>query len=257
MDVRTEAALAAFIPSIVFMGIVYSRDRYEREPKRLILKLYVMSILACAVAIGLESAFRVNLSGGVATIIFSAIGVGIIEEGAIFGIVILGLRRSRQLNEMVDGMVYASAVALGFAAIETFLYILTAFNIALAHHLTPAHASSLALTQVAPERAILGNLGHMAWSGLIGYAYARRRLKLGGRIQLLAAYLAAALLHAVYDGSLSLNAPTLAYASFAFSLGLYVHLFRQALAASPFRRQQLRSVPPAPPVGAGNVIHRP
>ena len=114
------------------------------------------------------------------TIVISAIGVGLIEEGAIFGVVVLATRRSRQLNEPVDGMVYASTVALGFAAIETFLYILRAFDIGVAYHLTPADVASIALTQVAPERAILGNLGHMAWSGIIGYAYARRRLKLGG-----------------------------------------------------------------------------
>jgi RsiW-degrading membrane proteinase PrsW (M82 family) len=248
VDFRTEAALAAFIPSVVFLGIVYTRDRYEREPKLLIARLYVMSVLACAVAIVLESALRIDLTGSVVTVVISAIGVGLIEEGAIFGVVVLATRRSRQLNEPVDGMVYASTVALGFAAIETFLYILRAFDIGVAYHLTPAHAASIALTQVAPERAILGNLGHMAWSGIIGYAYARRRLKLGGRFQLLCAYLAAASLHAVYDGTLSLNAPTLAYTSLAFSLVVYVHLFRHSLAASPFRRQQLRTTPLPPPL---------
>jgi hypothetical protein len=144
-------------------------------------------------------------------------------------------------------MIYASAVALGFAAIET-MYILREFNVELAYHLTPTHAASIALTQVASERALTGNLGHMAWAGIIGYSYARRRLRSGSRIQLLGAYLLAALLHALYDGLLSFNAPALAYASLVFSVVLYIHLFRHALAASPFRRQQLRSVPLPPPL---------
>jgi protease PrsW len=248
VDFRVEAVLAAFIPSVLFLGLVYSRDRYEREPKRLIAQLYFMSIIAIAFAIVLETICDVDLTGRVVTIVLSAIGVGLIEEGVIFGVVVLVIGRSRQLNEPVDGMIYSSAVALGFAAIETLMYILRAFNVAIAYHLTPTHAASIALTQVAPIRALTGNLGHMAWAGVIGYAYARKRLGSGSWRQLIGAYLVAALLHATYDGLLSLNAPTIAYVSLVLSLVLYICLFRHALAASPFRRQQLRTVPLPPPL---------
>jgi cytochrome bd-type quinol oxidase subunit 1 len=80
LDFRTEALLAAFIPSIVFLGIVYSRDRYEREPKLLILKLYAMSTIAIALAIVVESAFRIDLSVGAVTIVASAPGVGLMKR---------------------------------------------------------------------------------------------------------------------------------------------------------------------------------
>ena len=245
--VRTEAALAAFIPSVVFLGIVYTRDRYEREPKLLIARLYVMSVLACAVAIVLESALRIDLTGSVATVVISAIGVGLIEEEQSFGVVVLatpekptteragrwdGLRLDRgpRIRRHRD-------VSLHPAGIR--------HRRRLSPH-SRADAASIALT----SSARASDLGEPGPHGMVGdyrICIPRRRLKLGGRFQLLCAYLAAALLHAVYDGTLSLNAPTLAYTSLAFSLVVYVHLFRHSLAASPFRRQQLRPTPLPPP----------
>ena len=250
MDIRTEAAIAAFVPSLAWLVLVYSRDRYEREPKRLIIRLYVMSVLAIAIAFVLESAAHVQLTGAVAVIVVSAIAVGLIEEGAKYSVVWLGTRRQGSLSEPVDGMIYASTVALGFAAIETLTYILRTYNVAIAYHLSPATAAHLALTVTAPSRALTGNLGHMSWAGIIGYAYGRWRCGMGSSGAVFRAYLAAAALHAGYDGLLGLNAAPLAYTVLVVSVLIYIHLFRHALAASPYRHQQWRSVPAsAPPSG--------
>ncbi len=247
MDIRVEALIAAFVPSLVFLGIVYSRDRFEREPKLLLAKLYAMSVLAVAAAAVLEAGSGVTLKGSTAAIVVSALGIGLIEEGAKFLVMVVGTRRSPHLNEPVDGMVYASSVALGFAAIETLTYIIRAYDLALGQDVTPSQAAHLALVVVAPERAITGNLGHMAFAGIIGYAYARHRLGHGTRAGVFGAYLGAAALHAAYDGFLALNAPVLAYTVLIGSLLLYVRLFHRALAESPFRYHQLRLAPPRPP----------
>jgi hypothetical protein len=143
-------------------------------------------------------------------------------------------------------MIYASALALGFAAIESLTYILRTYNVGLAYHLSPASAAHLALTMTAPARALVGNLGHMSWTGVTGYAYGRLRCGTGTRRGVFGAYLLAAAGHASYDALLGLKAPALAYAVLVVSVIVYVHLFRTALAASPFRRHQLRSVPTAP-----------
>lgn len=247
MDIRVEALIAAFVPSLFFLVLVYTRDRFEREPKLLIVKLYVMSVLAVAIAAVLELASHVTLQGSTGVIVLSAAGVGLIEEGSIFAIMVLGTRRTAHFNEPVDGMVYASAVALGFAAIETLTYIIRAYDQAVGQAITTTQAAHLAIVVVAPARAITGNLGHMAFSGIVGYAYARRRLGTGSRAGVLGAYAGAAALHGAYDGFLALNAPVLAYTVLIGSLALYVHLFRHALAASPFRYHRLRWVPPRPP----------
>jgi RsiW-degrading membrane proteinase PrsW (M82 family) len=247
MDIRTEAAIAAFVPSVAWLALVYSRDRYEREPKWLVARLYCLSIVAVALAYVLESATRPRLNGAVAVVVAGAVLVGLIEEGAKFSVVVLGTRRNPNLNEPVDGMIYASAVALGFAAVETLSYILRTYDVGIAYRLSPSTAAHLALTMTAPARALVGNLGHMSWTGVIGYGYGRWRCGLGSRRSVFGCYLVAAAGHASYDALLGLRAEPLAYTVLALSVVVYVHLFRRALAASPFRRHQLRTPPTAPP----------
>ena len=77
MDIRTEAAIAAFVPSLALLALVYSRDRYEKEPKWLVAKLYVMSIVAVALAFLLESTTRPRLSGAVVTVLGSGTSHGV------------------------------------------------------------------------------------------------------------------------------------------------------------------------------------
>ena len=247
MDIRTEAAIAAFLPSLVWLVLVYTRDRYEREPKWLIARLYVSSVVAVAIAFVLESATRPRLTGAVVVILGSGLLVGLIEEGAKFSVLVWGTRRTSHFNEPVDGMIYASAVALGFAALESFTYILRTYDIGLAYHLSPSSAAHLALTVTAPERALVGNLGHMSWAGIIGYAYGQRRCGFGTRRAVFGAYVAAACGHGAYDAFLGLRAPAVAYTVLSVSLLVYVVLFRRALASSPFRHHQLRAMPTAPP----------
>jgi RsiW-degrading membrane proteinase PrsW (M82 family) len=251
VDIRTEAAIAAFVPSLFWMALVYSRDRYEKEPKWLVAKLYVMSILAVALAFVLESLTRPRLTGAAGVVIASALVVGLIEEGSKFAVLVLGTRRNANLNEPVDGMVYATAVALGFAGVESLIYILRSYDVGLGYHLSPSSAAHLALVSTAPVRALVGNLGHMAWTGVIGYAYGRWRCGIGSRAAVFRAYLVAAGGHAAYDGLLGLNASVLAYTVLVVGVAFYIHLFRRALAASPFRHHQVRARPAAPPPARG------
>jgi RsiW-degrading membrane proteinase PrsW (M82 family) len=247
VDIRTEAAIAAFVPSLAWLAVVYSRDRYEKEPKWLVAKLFVLSIVAVAMAFVLESAASPRLSGAVVVVIASGLAVGLIEEGSKFSVLVLGTRRNANLNEPVDGMIYASAVALGFASIESLTYILRSYDVGLAYHLSPSSAAHLALTTTAPLRALVGNLGHLAWTGVIGYAYGRWRCGIGSRMAVFRAYLVAAIGHGAYDALLGLHATVLAFSVLTLGVMFYVHLFRRALAASPFRHHQLRSPTSSPP----------
>ena len=79
MDIRTEAAIAAFVPSLLWLVLVYSRDRYEKEPKWLVAKLYVMSVLAVALAFVLESLVGPRLTGPAGVVIGSALAIELVE----------------------------------------------------------------------------------------------------------------------------------------------------------------------------------
>jgi len=52
------AILAAFVPAVLWLWFFYSRDRYEREPKALIIKLFFWGLLAGPWAAGLNDLLR-------------------------------------------------------------------------------------------------------------------------------------------------------------------------------------------------------
>lgn len=241
MGVDAEALLAAFVPCALWLVLIYSRDRYEREPKRLVIALFFLAIVPVIVAAVVEGFLHLRpQSPIVLAAAAGAIGVGLVEEGAKFATMWLVIRRSRNVNEPVDGIIYASSVALGFAAFETTLYIVGTYHRDLLLGYPAQAALVKAFLVVAPIRAFTGALGHVSFTGITGAAYGRLRTGTGTRRGVWAAYLTAAALHAAYDGLL--------LSGFGFlvllgALGYYVALFRRALRDSPFRRSQLGPAP--------------
>lgn len=241
MGLDAEAFLAALLPCAIWLGIVYTRDRYEREPKTLVLGLFALSILAVIASALVEGVLHLRpTSRFVAAALVGALGVGLVEEGAKFATMWLLVRRSSSLNEPVDGLIYASSVALGFAAFETTLYIVGTYHKDILLGLPAQAALVKAFLVVAPIRAFTGALGHMSFAGIVGEAYGRLRTGSGTRRGVWVAYLKAAGLHAAYDGLL------LYLVGFLVLIGAviyYVVLFRRALRDSPFRRGQLQTGP--------------
>lgn len=241
MGLDAEAFLAALIPCAVWLAIVYSRDRYEREPKTLVLGLFVLAILAVIASALVEGVLHLRpTSRFVLAAIVGALGVGLIEEGSKFGVMWLLVRRNPNLNEPVDGMIYASSVALGFAAFETTLYIVGTYHKELLLGYPAQAAAVKAFFVVAPLRAFSGALGHLSFTGVVGEAYGRLRTGGGTRRGVWNAYLKAAALHAAYDGLLVYGVGVLVLLG---AIVYYVRLFRTALADSPFRRAQLGTGP--------------
>jgi RsiW-degrading membrane proteinase PrsW (M82 family) len=255
VSIRLEAVLAAYVPALLWLIFVYSRDRYEKESKLTVAGLFLGAIVGTLIAATLEQALHARLRGvPVGTVIVSAVAIGVIEEGSKFAVTYVGTRRSKSLNEPVDGMIYASSTALGFAAFETTGYILFYYHRFLTEGASNGYAAHLALTQIAPLRAFTGAVGHMAWAGLIGYAWGMYRTARGSKAKIWGAYLVAAALHAGFDGLLSEGAGTLALILLVVSVVVYVRLFHRALSASPFRTHELRAVPISPPLHPSNPL---
>ena len=248
MNIDAEAVIAAFLPALFWLWLVYSRDRYDPEPKKLIAKLFAMGLPAVIVA-GIPEAFiPLQLDGGSVLVVAGAvICVGLVEEGAKFAAMWLLVRRHPAFDEPVDGMVYASSVALGFAAIETTLYLIVSYRTGLLHGETPALAWSQSFLILAPIRALAGAGGHLSWAGNIGYWYGRHHIEGTPRRRIVLAYLASAAAHAAYDGFLAFGAVIISACILVVSAVAYVHNFHRALAASPFRARQWRPVPASPP----------
>ncbi|MBQ0065535.1 MAG: PrsW family intramembrane metalloprotease [Firmicutes bacterium] len=119
--------LFAVIPGLFLIYYAYKLDRIEKEPKSLLVKLFIFGALTIPVAIILE---RVSLNalanilygGGILYIFFENLFVGIIEEGVKMIALLLGSWRNKNFNYLFDGIVYAVMVSLGFAVVENIMY---------------------------------------------------------------------------------------------------------------------------------------
>lgn len=138
---------AAVIPAVVLLVKVYRSDRLEKEPPRLILGLVFLGVLATLLAMAGEwvgSLFLKNMyNTELRDILLYFVVVAGCEEGAKY----LFLRRrtwyDQNFNCQYDAVVYAVAVALGFALWENLSYVFQyGFATALVRAVTavPGHA---------------------------------------------------------------------------------------------------------------------
>lgn len=268
MDVRIVAVLAALVPALLWLWFFYSRDRYEREPKSLIGKLFLWGLLSGFWAAGLNDFLlgvfgpQVTAAGeagaiplAVTLVTTMVVLAALNEETMKFLVTTNSTRNDPRFNELVDGMIYMTTAALGFAAGENFGYIMRAFvgtfeaatEAGAATGQAGARAFVAAFAIMAPIRAVLSTIGHVSWSGITGYVLGRRIVGRGSARSVVFGLLAASGLHTAYnlpqflDSSEAIFTPHFAVAIvvWAVSIGVYFLLLRKALRASPFRRDQL------------------
>lgn len=260
------ALVATFIPAVLWLWFFYSRDRYEHEPKRLIGKLFLWGVISGFWAAGLNDFLRGLFGGGIQAadengLLWLALGLlfamyafaALNEETMKYLVTANSTRTDPNFNEMVDGMIYMTTAALGFAAGENFGYVLRAF-INVAKESGPSAAFVRAFLVVAPFRAFDGTLAHAAFSGIVGYFLAQRILGGKGPRVVLGGLLLAAGLHATSNFVIDLPRAFYEHPGFILTyafvlvdliaLGIYALLFRRALAASPFRSKQLATGKP-------------
>jgi RsiW-degrading membrane proteinase PrsW (M82 family) len=122
------AVLLAILPVPVYLALVLFVDRFEPEPLRMIALTFFWgaTIAACAALI-VNTVGEVVVSESYGTeaaeLYGYSISAPIVEEVAKAG-VIFGIYRlyRREFNGVVDGIVYAALVGLGFAMTENVLY---------------------------------------------------------------------------------------------------------------------------------------
>ena len=187
-----RAALWALAPALFLLWLFWRRDKWQREPRLLVLRLFGLGALAAAPVYFLEAWMP-----GPATPVFdNFVRVGLVEELGKFLPFWLFAYRHREFDEPMDGIVYAVAAALGFAAVENALY------------------ASFAGGTVLVYRTFTSTLAHVGFSGLVGYACGRAKfMPRGGFLLGARALLAAVALHGAYNLLLQIGsapgAPTL------------------------------------------------
>ena len=216
--------IVSLVPALGWAWFFREQDVYEKEPPRLLLLSFFAGMLAVIPAILLEEPFRNLMETGSIPrrllVAFLVVGLG--EEALKLLAVYLSVYRRDEFNEILDGMIYSIAAALGFAAVENLLYTIT-FGI-----------------QIAPVRALVSSLAHGAFSALAGYHVGLARFDpKRPRGQLASGLVTAAFLHGLYNTLLMFRLVS-PLGIIAFLVALYWLVFarfREAAALSPFRHR--------------------
>lgn len=154
--------LAALAPIAILAYYIYRRDKFQKEPVKELLKAFGMGILSVPVSLlistPLEFAgfYSMETQTLLDAVKLSFLGAAIPEEIAKFLMLWLFVRKSRCFDENVDGIVYASVVSLGFAAVENILYLVTNYE---------------SWISVGITRALFSVPGHFFFGVLMGYYY--------------------------------------------------------------------------------------
>jgi protease PrsW len=138
----------ALAPSAYLASAMYLKDKYQPEPKRVLLDAFLAGCLLIVPAAILESlAIKVLDCKGPTTgqaFLMAFIVAALIEEGLKFWLLRSWAYRRKEFDEPLDGIVYGSFIALGFATVENVLYVFqNGFSAAVLRMFTsvPAHYS--------------------------------------------------------------------------------------------------------------------
>jgi protease PrsW len=157
----------SLLPGILWMWYIYKSDKFEPEPVKSIILVFALGFFAVfptiLVELGLSAVLgQSSSSEGLKSIGEAAssswIVAGVVEEVAKFLVVLLVIYRTKDFNEPLDGIVYSSAAALGFASLENYFYMLSSG------------------TSVILIRGPLSTLGHLLFSAIWGYGLGRGKM---------------------------------------------------------------------------------
>jgi protease PrsW len=196
---------AASIPALIYAAIVLRLDRYEIEPLRAVLACFTWGAVGAvlfSLATGLLFQFAVEEALGteIADVASVVIGAPLVEESfkGIAVLAVLIIARD-EIDSTVDGLVYGALVGVGFAMTENILYFGQAY----------LEGGLGEFGTLVLGRAVLGGLGHPAYTAITGAAIGWARGRYGrGIARVIVPILGWALavaLHVAWNGGLVLT----------------------------------------------------
>ncbi len=134
----TPHILPLIVPLVFWAGYHYYKDQHLPEPISHLLLAFGLGIgsfwlgLLGYEALGLLNlrydAYHLAETNLPGLITYAILGIGLIEELAKMIPFVLVIIHWKSFNEPIDGIIYASFIALGFAAVENFQYLQFATN---------------------------------------------------------------------------------------------------------------------------------
>lgn len=210
---------AAIIPPFLLLIYVYSMDKIEPEPVPLIIRLLIRGAIAAVVSVFLEEigdGIIRHLASDKTPLVMTVLTylmVGAVEEGSKYGMLRHKTWKNPNFDYKFDGIVYAVAVSLGFAAFENVSFVLR-FGLS-----------------VAGSRAVLAVPAHMAFSVVMGIMYSKSKFyrnrgrEKTGTIYAWLAWLLPIGLHGLYDTLATIRGTTTTILYIIFVVAMYIVMF--------------------------------
>ncbi len=194
------ATVVAFTPAILYLLPLIWLDRYDPEPLWLLalafawgglVAVIVSFIVNTVISIG---AYQITQSEVAATFIGAVISAPVFEEASKgIGLLVLLIFFRRYFDDILDGIVFAGVIALGFATVENVLYYGRAVG----------GGGVAGLTVLFVMRGILSPFAHVTFTAMTGIGCGIARESHNTFVRIIApiiGYCAAVFLHALWNG---------------------------------------------------------
>lgn len=179
--------LFAVAPVFIVILYIYYKDKYEKEPKELLLYTFLLgAIVSIIITTVMYYGFDIilplrNKTSVLQQFIKAFFVVGFTEEFSKYIIIKFYAQKHKEFNEPFDGIVYAVMVSMGFAATENIFYVLEGGI---------ANALMRAFTAVP---------AHATFAVLMGYYLGKAKFSNNRIVMNLTGLLLATLFHGAYD----------------------------------------------------------
>ncbi len=185
--------ILAVAPVFIIIVYIYCKDKYEKEPKGLLLLNFIFGaivsiIITTALYLGIDMVFPAPKDTSFFQQFIKAFFiVALVEEFSKYVIVRYFSQTRTAFNEPFDGIVYAVMVSMGFAATENILYVIDGG------------------TKVALVRAFTAVPAHATFGILMGYFMGKAKFSNNRILMNLMGLALAVLFHGAYDFFLFIN----------------------------------------------------
>lgn len=195
------SVIAAAVPVLLYVGLIYWVDYYEKEPAWLLSAAFLWgaipaALLALFFNTVLSLPFYYLFSERSAELVAGGAIAPVVEEVtkglALFLILIV---RRNELDSPLDGVIYGAMVGMGFAMVENILYYATYFS----------ESGASGWNELVFVRGVIFGLNHALYSALTGLGIALSRMSRNWLVRLVAPLLglaAAMTLHAIHNLSM-------------------------------------------------------
>jgi protease PrsW len=134
MDILLLSLIAAFIPTLLYVAVIYWVDRYEREPLWLLSAAFLWgAVPSIVIALIFNEFLSIPLYllagpyvGDILTAVLIAPPVEEIAKG--LALLLIFLFWHREIDSWLDGIIYGAMVGMGFAMVENIFYYMYEFE---------------------------------------------------------------------------------------------------------------------------------